>query len=174
MDEGLSIQDYAKRVNALMAEKDRLEAELTDVNKAIVTVKHRMAEAMVDDDCAATSVDGYNFKLASKTYYTKKSDADIAEAGADYFTVLREEGLGDIIKPTVNARTLQSTIKAYMEEHDELSEGLAKIINVYTDDFEIERRKAPKPRKKTATGDADNIRINIEPAQMEWTDALPL
>ena len=43
----------------------------------------------------------------------------------DYLSTLREEGLGGIIKETVNAKTLQSAITAYVEEHGELSEELA-------------------------------------------------
>ena len=146
----MSVQEWAKRLNWLYEEKDRLEEEVKANNQAIAAAKKNMAEAMVDDDCDATSVDGYSFRLVSKTYYTKKSDDAIWEAGVDYFTVLRASGLGDVIKETVNPRTLQSAVRAYAEQYGELSEDLAKVINVYTDDFEIERRKAKKPAAKAA------------------------
>ena len=49
-------------------------------------------------------------------------------------------GLGDIIVESVNTRTLQSTIKAYVEENDGLSEDLAKCISIF-DTYDITRRR---------------------------------
>ena len=40
----------------------------------------------------------------------------------------------------VNTRTLQSTLKDYVEEHGELSEELEKVIRSY-DTYDIARRK---------------------------------
>lgn len=41
---------------------------------------------------------------------------------------------------SVNTRTLQSTIKAYVEENDGLSEDLAKCISIF-DTYDITRRR---------------------------------
>ena len=41
---------------------------------------------------------------------------------------------------SVNTRTLQSTLKDYVEEHGELSEELEKVIRSY-DTYDIARRK---------------------------------
>jgi len=66
--------------------------------------------------------------------------ADMAREGVDFFDTLRDEGLGDIIKETVAAQTLGSTMRAYVEEHGALSEALGKVINTY-ETFDIYRRK---------------------------------
>ena len=57
---------------------------------------------------------------SSAVRVSKKGDAELAESGLDYddyLSALRGEGLGGIIKETVNAKTLQSAITAYVEEH---------------------------------------------------------
>ena len=78
--------------------------------------------------------------LTPKTIYNKKSEAELASEGINFFETLREEGLGDIIVESVNTRTLQSTIKAYVEENDGLSEDLAKCISIF-DTYDITRRR---------------------------------
>ena len=69
-----------------------------------------------------------------------KVDKKLASEGINFFETLREEGLGDIIVESVNTRTLQSTIKAYVEENDGLSEDLAKCISIF-DTYDITRRR---------------------------------
>ena len=86
--------------------------------------------------------------MQEKTIYSKRSEADIAEAGADFFDALRLEGLGDIIVERVDPRTLQSTMKDYVAEHGALSEELSKVVTTY-DTFDISRRReANKATKK--------------------------
>lgn len=127
----MTLLEMVRNYQALLEEKDRL-AECTKANNAAIEVaKNEIAQQMIDDDCPRISSGGYSFSLTQKTSYSKKSEADLAEAGVDFFEVLREEGLGDIIKETVAAQTLQSTIKAFVEEHGELSEALSQIIREY-------------------------------------------
>ena len=55
--------------------------------------------------------------------------------------------LGGIIKETVNAKTLQSAITAYVEEHGELSEELAAVIRTYEfNDIGCRRAAVKKPK----------------------------
>lgn len=139
----MTLLEMVRNYQALLEEKDRL-ADCTKANNAAIeSAKAEIAQQMIDDDCPRISSGGYSFSLTPRTSYSKKSEADLAEAGVDFFEVLREEGLGDIIKETVAAQTLQSTIKAYVEEHGELSEGLEQIIREYEYN-DITRRKETK------------------------------
>ena len=95
---------------------------------------------MVDEDIPRISTGGYCFTLTAKTSYTKRSEEELAAGGPSFLDVLRDEGLGDIIVEKVDPRTLQSTVKAYIEEHGDLSEGLEAIIRSY-DYNDITRRK---------------------------------
>ena len=124
----------------LLEKKEALATATKENNAAIEAAKAEIAQQMVDDECPRISTGGYCFSLTAKTSYTKRSDAELAESGLDFLDTLREEGLGDIIVEKVDPRTLQSTVKAYVEEHGELSEGLEGIIRTF-DYNDITRRK---------------------------------
>lgn len=136
----MTLLDLVRKFQTLLEEKDRLADRTKANNAAIEAVKNEIAQQMVDDDCPRISCGGYSFSLTPKTSYTKKSEAELAESGLDFFGVLREEGLGGLITETVNARTLQSAMKAYVDEYGELSDDLAQVIKTY-DYNDITRRK---------------------------------
>jgi hypothetical protein len=96
---------------------------------------------MVDEEKPNTTVDGYTYSLQQKTMYAKKSEEALADAGIVFFDVLHEQGLGDIIVERVDPRTLQSTMKAVVEEQGELPEELAECLNVY-EQLGVGKRKA--------------------------------
>lgn len=136
----MTLLEMVKDYQGLLDKKATLEAETKENNAAIEAAKARIAQQMVDDDCPRISTGGYNYTLTPKTSYSKKSEEDLAAKGLDFLEVLREEGLGGIIKETVSAQTLQSTIRNYVEEHGELSEALESVIRTY-DYNDITRRK---------------------------------
>lgn len=125
----------------LLTVKDELEAELSKNKAAIVAAKEAIASRMIDEDCVGISIGGYSYSPTVKTSYSKRSDKFLQENGIDYFGTLREEGLGDLIVEYVNPRTLQSALKAYVEENGELSEGLESIVSSY-EYTDLNRRKA--------------------------------
>ena len=137
----MTLNEMAQNLNELYEQKERIEQEEKDVKAEIEAVKKKMSEKFLDDDCDSITVGGYTFSPAAKTAYTKRSEEALAKAELVFFDVLRENGLGDIIVPTVNARTLQSTITAYVEEHGKLTGNLEAAINAY-DYIDVERRKA--------------------------------
>ncbi len=144
----MTLLEMVRNYQTLLEEKERLESCAKANNAAIEAAKAEIAQQMIDDDCPRISSGGYSFSLTPKTSYSKKSEADLAEAGVDFFEVLREEGLGDIIKETVNAQTLQSTIRAYVEQHEELSEGLEQVIKIYEFNDITRRKESKKGGKK--------------------------
>ena len=139
----MTLLDMIRDYQGLLEKKDALAAATKENNLAIEAAKEKIAAQMIDDDCPRISCGGYSFSLSEKTVYSKKSDAEIQAAGLDFFTVLREEGLGDLIVERVDPRTLQSAMKNYVEENDALSEGLAQVIKTY-DTTDITRRKDTK------------------------------
>lgn len=136
----MKLLEMLKGYRALLEKKDDLAEQTKANNAAIEAAKAEITQQMIDDECPRISTGGYCFSLTAKTSYTKRSDAELAESGLDFLDTLREEGLGDIIVEKVDPRTLQSTVKAYIEEHGDLSEGLEAIIRSY-DYNDITRRK---------------------------------
>lgn len=136
----MTLLDMVRDYQDLLNKKESLAEETKANNAAIEAAKEQIAAQMVDDDCPSISTGGYKFTLQAKTIYSKKSEADIARSGTTLFDALREEGLGDIIVEQVNTRTLQSTMRDYVEEHGDLSDELKKVIRPY-DTYEIARRR---------------------------------
>ncbi len=136
----MDLLEMVKHYQSLLETKDDLAEQTKANNAAIEAAKAEITQQMIDDECPRISTGGYCFSLTAKTSYTKRSDAELAESGLDFLDTLREEGLGDIIVEKVDPRTLQSTVKAYIEEHGDLSEGLEAIIRSY-DYNDITRRK---------------------------------
>ena len=136
----MDLLEMVKNYQTLLETKEDLAERTKANNAAIEAAKAEIAQQMVDDECPRISTGGYCFSLTAKTSYTKRSDAELAESGLNFLDTLREEGLGDIIVEKVDPRTLQSTVKAYVDEHGELSEGLEGIIRTF-DYNDITRRK---------------------------------
>ncbi|MCX4294663.1 MAG: hypothetical protein OSJ56_11490 [Prevotella sp.] len=144
-----TLTDMVKGLHELLERKDELAAQTKENNAEIEVAKQEIIQQMVDDDCSSIGCMGYNYSLQQKTAYSKRSDEELAAAGVDFLDTLREEGLGDIIVERVDPRTLQSTVKAYIEENGELTEGLDSIIKSY-DFSDISRRKITKKMGGTA------------------------
>lgn len=133
----LEIVDLYKE---LLDKKEEL-AELTKANnKEIEIVKKDLAQMMVDEECASVSRNGFKYSLQEKVIYQKKSEEALAENEVPFFDFLRDEGMGDIIKETVDSRTLSSTIKSLVEEVGELPEHFNDYINTY-ETMDISKRK---------------------------------
>ena len=133
----------------LLDRKAELEMQTKENNAAKEALEQEICRMMVDEEKPNTIVDGFSSSLSQKIMYSKKSEADLAklqkETGISFFDTLRDQGLGDIIVETVNARTLQSTVasmQAELEENgEELPEELAQCLNIY-EKLTITKRKA--------------------------------
>lgn len=141
----MTLLDMVKGYQTLLEKKDTLAAQTKENNAAIEAAKAKIAQQMLDDDCPRISTGGYSFTLTPKTSYSKRSDEDLAADGLNFLDVLREEGLGGLIVETVNARTLQGAMSAFVEEHGELTEALEGVIRTYEFN-DITRRKESKKK----------------------------
>ena len=129
-----------RQYKELLDRKDEL-AELTKENNAAKEqLEYEICQMMVDEEKPNTVVDGFTYSLQQKTMYSKKSEEALAEAGIDFFDVLREQGLGDLIVEKVDPRTLNSSVSA-MAEDGELPEELAECLNIY-EKLALSKRKA--------------------------------
>lgn len=111
----------------LLDRKDELADQTKENNKAIQEARDALAKAMIDAEMPKVSRNGFLYSLQDKTKYNKKACDD-----EEFFSVLEENGLGDLIKRTVDARTLSSAMAAAVEENDGvLPEEYEDYINVY-------------------------------------------
>lgn len=150
VEESASLPEMVRQLQKLLDKKDDLSAATKENNKKLEDLKARIAQQMIDDDMPQVAHAGYIFSLEEKTVYNKRSEAELAElvqnGGPSFFQALRNEGLGSLITETVNSRTLDPTLRAYVEENGELSDGLNAVIKPY-ETTDVKRRKAPKKKR---------------------------
>ena len=139
----MALIDLIANYQTLLATKEALAEQTKANNKAIEDMKQQIADQMIDDEVTSIGYAGYNFSLQTKTVYSKKSEADLQAAGIDFFGLLRDNGLGDLIVERVDPRTLSASLKQIVEADGKLPEELSEAINVYETN-DIGRRKQAK------------------------------
>ena len=142
-----------------LEQKEKADENAKQAGKVLEDIKKQLIEEMILNEDMDVLHDGLVYSLANKTRYTKVGGCD--EEG--FFEALREHGLGDIIKPSVNANTLSSAVRELALENaqrlaDEsgeqvlgelepvLPEGLEGFINEYNY-WDIPKPKAPSKAK---------------------------
>lgn len=147
----MGIVDKIAEYNTLLATKESLSEQTKNNNKAIEAMKKEIADLMIDEEVPSIGYGDYTFSLQEKTVYNKKSEQEMQANGIDFFETLRNQGLGDLIVETVNAKTLSSAVKAIVDETGELPEELSEVVNPYSF-FNISRRKNPNKALRNAKG----------------------
>lgn len=149
----MKLTEMLGQYEELLDKKDQLAKDTKDNNAAIDKLKAEIAEMMIDEDIPSQGYGDYVYSLQDKVKYSKRGEAELQKKGLDFFEVLREQGFGDIIKETVNANTLQSTMKAVADENDgELPPELDEIVSSY-EMTDISRRKSTNKALKRAKGE---------------------
>lgn len=150
----MKLTEMLGQYEELLNKKDALDKETKDNNAAIDKLKAEIAEMMIDEDIPSQGYGDYVYSLQDKVKYSKRGDAQLMEKGLDFFEVLREQGLGDLIKETVNPRPLQNAMKEIADENDgELPPELDEVVSSY-EMTDIARRKSTnKALKKARKGE---------------------
>lgn len=136
----MTLQNMIQEYEQLLTRKDELAEETKAVNVSIEEAKQAIADQMVEDDTPQISIGSYSYSLQNKTKWSKKSEAKLMEEGLDFFEVLREQGLGDLIKETVNARSLDATLNDMAESEEGVPDELLDVVSRY-DMLDIRRAK---------------------------------
>lgn len=114
-----------ERVKSLDDLLDAAKRERTALNKAL-------AEAMIDAEMQSVSLKGRLLYLGRTTSVAYDKGLE-----AEFFAALGRHGFGDIIRPTVNARTLTAAVtKELMEEDEDGNRALPKWLEEYVSVYE--------------------------------------
>lgn len=135
----MDILEKIDEYRALLDEKDALAEDTKRINRQIDTVRDELAQMMIDAETPKVSRGGFSYSLSQRTRYSKASGME--EALMD---CLRANGLGDIIKETVNAQTLQGAMSNLAAENDgDLPEEFQGLVNEYSF-WDVSKRKSTK------------------------------
>ena len=148
------LDDKLREYQKILEKKEELAEETKRNNEAKETLEQEICQIMIDEEKPSQIVDGYNFSLKQETVYSKLGEEKLLEKQIDFFELLREQGLGDIIVERVDPRTLNSTCKGIVEEQGELPEELAEALSVY--------EKLGLSRRKANTAALDRAKANKE------------
>ncbi len=130
----------------LLDKKEELKEATTDNNNAQEAKRKELSQAMIDAEAPKVSRNGFLYSLQDKTKYNKIGGYD--EDG--FYGTLEEYGLGDIIKRTVNAQTLNGAMAGLAEENGgELPEGFEDYIKPYQY-YDVAKRKETNRAAKDA------------------------
>ena len=133
----MELKDAIAGYEALLDRKEELDRQTKENNAAIEAARRELADAMIDAEMEKVTSNGYSYNLGEKLCFTKKGGVD-----EELFEVLRDDGLGDLIKETVNTRTLQTALKDLTEKNDgELPEQYSSLITVYRY-MDVSRRRS--------------------------------
>lgn len=111
---------------ALAAQKEA-EASLKDAKEVAARLKEELVEAMVLEETDSIGRNGKKYSLVGKKKYSKRAGSE-----EELFSLLREQGLGDIITETVNVNTLNAAMNALADEMGgALGEEWDGCINLY-------------------------------------------
>lgn len=150
----MKLTEMLGQYEELLDKKDTLDKETKDNNAAIDKLKAEIAEMMIDEDIPSQGYGDYVYSLQDKVKCSKRGDAQLMEKGLDFFEVLREQGLGDLIKETVNPRSLQSAMKEIADENDgELPPELDEVVSSYKMTDIVRRKSTNKALKKAKKGE---------------------
>ena len=133
--------------------KEELSAQLDAAKQALTAAEEALADGLVEADKSSTQWGGRNYSLKCETKYGFLGAEKLAEKGLDKFAVLRENGFDYLIKETVDAKTLNSTMKAQAETEDGIPDDVMEVLSTY-DVTGISRTKAKTSALKKAKGES--------------------
>lgn len=124
----MTLRDLALKHKELVDKAKALEDELKEV-KAELDESHRaFFDAMVEEGAQMCNFDGYTFSLNPKPCASVP-----VEDREEFFKVLKENGLGELVKPTLNQQTLNAEVKRQMEANNgELPDWMQPYVQTYT------------------------------------------
>lgn len=120
----MKLQELARELSTLKTQKDRIEEELSAINKRIeILARQEIPEAM--DEAGVQNV---KFEGIGKIYLKGDVFASIpAESRDAAYEWLELTGRGSLIKPTVNSSSLKAAVKEWISQGDEIPEDLIKV-----------------------------------------------
>ena len=120
----MKLQELARELSQLKSAKDKIEDELSAINKRIeILARQEIPEAM--DEAGVQNV---KFEGIGKIYLKGDVFASIpAESRDAAYEWLELTGRGSLIKPTVNSSSLKAAVKEWLTQGEEIPEELIRV-----------------------------------------------
>lgn len=119
---GMTLHALAEHMKLIRAEKDELEARLKIVNAKYDVLRYEAIPNRMDED----GVERVSYEGIGRVNLTADMFVSTRDKNGLYLW-LENNGLGDIIQPSVNASTLKAFIKGRMKDGKEVP---AEFVNI--------------------------------------------
>lgn len=142
------VKDLIDRYEEIRERKERLTKEKTAAEEEYKQIQIELAAAITEigEDSATDGGFVYSPKVQGK--YSFRAQEDLEAEGIDKIEVLKENGFGEIVKETVDWRTLNSAMREVAEGEDGIPEEVLGILNVYDEIIVSRTKKASDKQDK--------------------------
>lgn len=101
------VEDAAREYQEALDLDKQAKAAAKEAAATLQKAKEKLCDAFIEDEATSVGVDGYKYGIVPKVKFNRKGGLD----DGDFFDFLRENGLGDLIKLTVNAQSLSTAVR---------------------------------------------------------------
>lgn len=122
--DGLKLTELIVRMHEIQGKKDRLEAQVKDLNKHFDFLRITKIPAQMEED----GIDRINVTGVGRVSLTADMHVSIkAEKKSDFYQWLRDNGRSDLIAETVNPSTLKATVKNMVKTGEAYPDELLNV-----------------------------------------------
>lgn len=147
MEQG-KVKELIEKYEEIRARKERLAKEKTAAEEEYKQIQIDLAEAITEIGEDSASNDGFVYSPKVQGKYSFRAQEDLEAEGLDKIEILKENGFGEIVKETVDWRTLNSTMREVAESDDGIPEDVLGILNVYDEIIVSRTKKDTKKQDK--------------------------
>lgn len=142
------VKELIEKYEEIRARKERLAKEKTAAEEEYKQIQISLAEAITEIGEDSASNDGFVYSPKVQGKYSFRAQEDLEAEGLDKIEILKENGFGEIVKETVDWRTLNSTMREVAESDDGIPEDVLGILNVYDEIIVSRTKKDTKKQDK--------------------------
>lgn len=142
------VKELIDQYEEIRERKERLAKEKAAAEEEYKQIQIDLAAAITEIGEDGATNEGFVYSPKVQGKYSFRAQEDLEAEGLDKIAVLKENGFGEIVKETVDWRTLNSTMREVAESDDGIPEDVLGILNVYDEIIVSRTKKDTKKQDK--------------------------
>lgn len=140
MEDNTKLITLIQKYEEIRETKEQISEAEKEVNEAFKEIQEQIVEAMVEADVPKQGYGGFTYSPQTVVHYSFRAEDELNEEGKDKIAILKANGFGDLVKETVNQRSLESRMRGEAKLEDGIPDEVSDILKTY-DELKILRRK---------------------------------
>ena len=142
------VKELIDQYEEIRERKERLAKEKAAAEEEYKQIQIDLAAAITEIGEDSATNEGFVYSPKVQGKYSFRAQEDLEAEGLDKIAVLKENGFGEIVKETVDWRTLNSTMREVAESDDGIPDEVLGILNVYDEIIVSRTKKDTKKQDK--------------------------